>query len=150
MYSQLQALQLQRRPQTGYALMDGANTVGWIRSGIVGLGGFSNRIDAYFAAEAAAAFLLDWSRTREQRVPVPFAHPVPVSERVRLHNRVVARIASPEDAAHYDVAGFGFEIAVPKDCWLSVMLEIAQNIRVATAEWRRDSSVGHEVPIGAA
>lgn len=149
MYSQLQALQLLRRPPTGYALMDGTSTVGWIRPGIVGLGGYPTRIDAYFAAEAGAAFLKSWSRTREQRVPVPFSHPVPVSERVRLDDRVVARIASPDETARHDAEGFGFEIAVPKGSWLSVMLEMAQHIRVATAEWRRNSSVGH-LPVGAA
>lgn len=149
MYSQLQALQLRRRPQTGYALTDGISTVGWIRSGIVGLGGYPTRIDAYFAAEAAATFLKTWSRTREKRVPVPFAHPVPIAERVRLDGRVVARIASPEDTARHDVEGFGFEIAVPKSSWLSVMLEIAQHVRVATAEWRRNSTVGR-TPVGAA
>lgn len=146
MHSQLQLL---RRPQVGYVVMDGKVTVGWIRQGIIGLGGYSTRVDAYFAADAAAALLVEWSRARETRVPVPFAHPVPAEERVRLDDRVVARLVAPRECAERQVEGFGFEIAVPNDMWLSVMLELAQRIHGATSEWRIDSYAGG-TPQGAA
>lgn len=136
MHSQLQLL---RRPHVGYVVTDGKVTVGWIRQGIIGLGGYPTRVDAYFAADAAAALLMTWSLTRETRVPVPFAHPVPAEERVRLDDRVVARLVAPRECAERQVEGFGFEMAVPNDMWLSVMLELAQRIHGATSEWRSDA-----------
>lgn len=135
-------LQLVRRPGVGYVVTDGPMTVGWIRQGIIGLGGYASRVDAYFAADAGAALLVAWSAGREQRVPVPFAHPVPADERVRLDDRVVARLVSPRESTQFDVEGYGFEIAVPNDMWLSVMLELAQKIHGATTEWRATSCTG--------
>ncbi|MCC6929877.1 MAG: hypothetical protein IT359_12925 [Gemmatimonadaceae bacterium] len=142
-------LQLVRRPGVGYVVTEGSATIGWIRPGIVGIGGFPTRVDSYFAADAAASLLVTWSAGREQLVPVPFPHPVSADERVRLDDRVVARLVSPRDAARFAVEGFAFEIAVPNDMWLSVMLEVAQKAHGATMEWR-PTALADGTPQGAA
>ncbi|MBK6486802.1 MAG: hypothetical protein IPF98_08030 [Gemmatimonadetes bacterium] len=139
MHSQLQLI---RNADLGYILKEQSEIVGWIQQGIVGLAGYPSRVDAYFAADAAASTLRDWSLGREVSLPVPFPRPLAPDERVRVDDRVVGRLVPPFKSAAFGAAGYGFEIAVPADTWLSVMLELAQRLRENTAEWRR---LRHEV-----
>ncbi|MEO6445958.1 MAG: hypothetical protein ABIZ91_03835 [Gemmatimonadaceae bacterium] len=130
-------LQLVRIPDIGYVVRQDSETVGWIQQGIVGLAGYPSRVDAYFAGDAAASTLRDWSLRREVSLPVPFPRPLAPDERVRVDDRVIGRLVPPLNSAAYGAAGYGFEIAVPLGTLLSVKLELAQRLRDTTAEWRR-------------
>lgn len=121
-------LQLGRREASSCALVDGAVAIGWLRSGIIGFGGFDDREVARRAGEAAAREVQAWSATRSSRWPAPMDRHVSEADAIKVDGAVVGRIMEPA-AGMVDVDGIGIELSVPAPLWLAVMLSLAQRLR---------------------
>ena len=132
----LTQLQLGRRDASSCALMDGPLAIGWIRTGVIGFGGFEDRREAHAAAMAAAVIVLHRAASRFEGGLAEFPGHVPETDAVRANGMVVGRLLSPR-ATRSDLAGYGYEIAVPAQTWLAVMLEIAERIHRGVLGTRR-------------
>jgi hypothetical protein len=134
----LNQLQLRRRDRVSYALIDGPLTIGWIRTGIIGFGGFDDRREALAAGAAAVAMVTHWAAARRAALVPPFPthlaaglaelplH-VPEADAIRGADGVVGRVLAPEEV-DIDLAGHGFEVSLPPGTWVAVLLEVAQRI----------------------
>lgn len=105
-------LRLDRRDPTGWTLVDGPHTVGWIVPGRIAFTDFPDIASATVASETAARVLRQWSASRTH---IP-----------RGSDRLV-RVT-------LDRTGFACE--VPDDLWQAVLLELAQRIHAATVSLR--------------
>lgn len=121
-------LQLGRREASACALVDGAVAIGWLRSGIIGFGGFEDHEAARRAGEAAALEIRNWSATRSSRWPAPLDRHVSEADAIKLDGAVVGRVLEPAPGM-VDIDGLGIELSVPAPLWLAVMLTLAQRLR---------------------
>jgi hypothetical protein len=125
-----------RRDARDYVLFDGPAEVGWLRGGSLGFSGFADRARARIAGEAAASVLADWYATRWYSAPHSFPDvPLP-DDRIATQGVVVGRVVGPGAAPVGSAGSCGFELALPREMWVAVMLELAQRIYTAVAQPR--------------
>jgi hypothetical protein len=140
----LRQLQVRRRDLATVVLTDGPLVVGWIRDGIIGFGGFSDRADAMAAGTLAADVVTRWAGRRRGPGLAPFTTLVSEADAIRLANGIVIGRILPPDQVEADLGGHGYEIAVPEGTWLAVMLEIAQLVHAA---WRGSTRVNRDAAV---
>lgn len=134
----LNAVRTGRNP-TSHELRAGGRTVGWIRSGLVGFGGFSSRAEAQAAGRAAAAVLDAWYSARKQSIdrhaPASWGDSPCDEDLLRVGDVVVGRLVPPGSSGEEGGESHRFELVMPA-AWHAVMLQIAQRINAALSELR--------------
>jgi hypothetical protein len=129
-------LRIVRRDARDYVLFDGAAEVGWLRGGSVGFCGFADRARARIAGEVAASVLADWYATRWYSAPHPFPSMALPDDQIATRGVVVGRVVGPDIVPVGSADSHGFELALPREVWVAVILELAQRIHAAVAQPR--------------
>lgn len=124
-------LRLSPRAPLCYALTRDGSDVGWLRSGLVGFHGFSDRASALRSGAVAAAVLRDWYAVRWHSTPREWPGRVPLPDQVVVDGGVVGRLVHPRAAPFGGAESYGFELALPPETWLALMLQLAQRMHLA-------------------
>ena len=131
-------LRMIRREARDYVLLDGSVEVGWLRGGEIGFCGFADRASARMAGEVAASVLAEWYATRWYSAPHACASAVAPGDQITTQGVVVGRIVAPGTPPVGRADSHGVQLALPREMWVAVILELAQRIYAAVA--RRGAS----------
>ena len=120
---------------TGYVLLKDSQSIGWLRPGAIGFGGFPGATESARAAALAVPELLSWYRTRWLGEPLPWLGPVEASARVECNGTVVGRLLPSHDPSTLSPGGCGFELRVPTGLWIGTREALCERLaRAALAD----------------